>query len=92
MIFIINKRETIKGRRTENKQEKTNRFRPVKSPVSGILAVGRDMNIRPVKLSVKNMIFSDRLNTVTTMVPRTEQMKYFYNKNQRDALVLKFIC
>jgi hypothetical protein len=91
MIFIINKRETMKGRRMENGQEKTNRFRPVKIPVSGVLAVGRDIDMRPVKLSVKNMIFSDRLNTMITMVPRTEQMKYSYNKSQRDALFLIFI-
>jgi hypothetical protein len=82
----------MKSRRTQNEQKKKpNRFRPVKSDVSGILAAGRDMDMRPVKLPVKNLIFCDRLNIMTTVVFRTEQMKHSYNKGQRDALFLKFI-
>jgi len=72
----------MKGRRTHNEQEKPNRFRRVKSHVSGSLTVGRDMDMRPAKLLVKNLIFSDRFNTVTTMVLRAEQMRHSYNKSQ----------
>jgi hypothetical protein len=81
----------MKSRRTHNEQEKPNRFRRVKNHVCCILAVGREMDMRHVKLSVKNLIFSDRLNTMAIKVLRTVQMKYSYNKSQREALFLKFI-
>ena len=48
----------------------------MKSHVIGTLAVGRDMDMKPVKLSVNNLIFSDRLKTMATMVLRKEQIKH----------------
>jgi len=66
----------MKSRRTENEKGKANCFRYVKSHVSCTLAVGRHLDVRPVKLSVKHLIRNDRLKTIVTTVLRKEQIKY----------------
>jgi len=79
---------------TENEKGKANCFRYVKSDVSCTLAVGRHLDMRPVKLSVKNLIFSDRLKTMATMVLRKEQIKYccMQGKNGNFLIVYSVNC
>jgi len=50
--------------------------------------------MRPVKLSVKNLIFSDRLKTMATMVLRKEQIKYccMQGKNGNFLIVYSVNC